>query len=83
MLAGILGRIALSFAGTLIEKAINGFLRYIQRADEIRNAEDLGAARQEAAQGEATVKVIATNKAGHDAVDAMSEEELDQFLPSS
>ena len=45
-MSGIFGSIASAFVGTFIEKLINGLLQYFERAQNIRQAKDLGASEQ-------------------------------------
>lgn len=45
-MSAILGIVANAFIGTLIEKFINGFLQYFERAATIRQAKELGASDQ-------------------------------------
>jgi len=80
MFAGILSNIALSFAGTLIDKVINGLLRYFERAASIKEAKELGASDQELEQMKATAGAVAANQVGQDAVDNMSEQEIEDLL---
>ena len=46
MLTGIFGYLANAFIGTFIEKAINGLLTYIERANTIKQAKELGTSEQ-------------------------------------
>jgi len=67
-MSSIFGSIASAFVGTLIEKLINGFLTYFERAAGIRQAKERGAAEQLArnsavvAEAEAEIHSVQSEK---------------------
>lgn len=69
MLALILGQIGSAFVGTIIEKVIDGFLTYFERASTIRQARDLGIVEGRAAAAAEDAVVNADVEAAGDKVD--------------